>query len=72
MVSGKRIVELAAFESADPRFAGSMIVTTELTRVDGGTEVKFTAENVPVGISKEDYAGMMSSLNNLAQLVERG
>lgn len=72
LVPGRRIVELAEFESDDPRFAGSMIITTELAPVAGGTEVKFTAENVPVGITAEDhYAGMISSLDNLAEFIER-
>jgi dihydrofolate reductase/uncharacterized protein YndB with AHSA1/START domain len=71
LIPGKRIVELAEFESADPLFAGSMILTTELTPVTGGTAVKFIAENVPVGISEKDHhAGMMSSLNNLAEFIE--
>lgn len=72
LLPGKRIVELAEFESADPKFAGSMTVTTELTPVADGTEVKFTAENVPAGISAADHhAGMMSSLNNLNDFLKR-
>ena len=63
----KRIVELVEFESADPAFAGVMTITTTLVPVSEGTEVTFTAKNVPAGIRPEDHQkGMKSTLENLA------
>jgi len=48
-----------------------MIMTWVLTPAVDGTLVEVLAEDVPVGISKEDHqAGMESSLANLARLVE--
>jgi uncharacterized protein YndB with AHSA1/START domain len=71
LVPGKRIVELVEFESDDPAFAGKMTITTTLVPVPGGTEVTFTAENVPSGIRREDhYEGMASSLKKLAEFTE--
>ncbi len=68
LVPDKRIVELVEFESGDPAFAGEMIITTTLVPVSGGTEVTFTAGNVPAGIRPEDHhKGMMSTLENLAE-----
>lgn len=62
----RRIVQSVAFESADPAFAGQMIMTWSLQPAPGGTTVTVTAENVPAGISAEDHAaGLASSLENL-------
>ena len=67
LVPGQRIVELVEFESADPAFAGAMTITTTLIPVSEGTEVTFTAKNVPAGIRPEDHQkGMKSTLENLA------
>jgi uncharacterized protein YndB with AHSA1/START domain len=67
LVPDKRIVELVEFESGDPAFAGEMTITTTLVPVSGGTEVIFTARNVPAGIRPQDhYKGMLSTLENLA------
>lgn len=64
----KRIVEVVAFESDDPGFAGEMTITTTLEPKTGGTLVTFVCENVPPGISAEDHeAGMRSSLENLQE-----
>ncbi len=42
-------------------------MTWTVTEVDGGTRVDMTADDLPPGISAEDYvAGMTSSLANLA------
>lgn len=72
LVSDKRMVELVAFESDNPDFAGQMKLTTTLTPVDGGTKVTVIAENVPAGIKPEDhYEGMASTLANLAKFVEQ-
>lgn len=71
LVPDRRIVERVTFESADPRFAGAMTLTTTLTPVIDGTEVAVAAEDVPPGISPEDHrTGMDSSLANLAAFVE--
>uniref|UniRef100_A0A5Q5CKT1 Activator of Hsp90 ATPase homologue 1/2-like C-terminal domain-containing protein n=1 Tax=Mycobacterium sp. (strain JLS) TaxID=164757 RepID=A0A5Q5CKT1_MYCSJ len=66
-----RVVQEVAFESDDPRFAGTMTMTWSVTAVDAGTRVDFRADGVPPGISAEDHAeGMDSSLANLAACVE--
>lgn len=71
LVPNKKIVEEVVFKSDDPVFAGNMIIITELQQVPGGTQVLFTAENVPDGINAKDhYDGMMSSLKNLAKYTE--
>jgi uncharacterized protein YndB with AHSA1/START domain len=68
LVPDKRIVEQVEFESGEPAFGGEMTITTTLVPVYGGTEVIFTAKNVPAGIRPEDhYKGMMSTLENLAE-----
>jgi uncharacterized protein YndB with AHSA1/START domain len=62
-----RVVQEVDFVSDDPAFAGTMIMTWEVTAVDGGTRVDITADDVPDGISAEDHAvGLASSLANLA------
>lgn len=62
LLPGKKIVEQVEFESGNPAFAGEMTITTTLESVSGGTEVIFTATNVPPGICPEDhYKGMLSS-----------
>jgi uncharacterized protein YndB with AHSA1/START domain len=68
---GKRIVEEVKFESEDPGFADAMRITTTLTSVLDGTEVRSVCENVPPSIKPEDHqAGMASTLENLAAFVE--
>lgn len=70
LVPDERVVEAIDFESEDPAFAGTMIMTWTLRAVDDGTEVRVTAAQVPEGISAEDHrAGMRSSLQNLAAFV---
>jgi uncharacterized protein YndB with AHSA1/START domain len=67
---GRRIVQSVEFDSADPAFAGTMVMTWTLGPVPGGTSVTVTAQNVPSGISAEDHAtGLASSLDNLACFV---
>lgn len=68
----QRIVEIVAFESEDPAFAGEMKVTTTLVREQHGTNVNVVCENVPAGITAEDHKeGIHSSLANLARYVEQ-
>jgi uncharacterized protein YndB with AHSA1/START domain len=72
LVPGARVVQAVDFVSDDPRYAGTMSMTWELTPVDGGTRVDVTADDVPDGISAEDHAaGLTSSLQNLADHLER-
>jgi uncharacterized protein YndB with AHSA1/START domain len=71
LVPNERIVERVEFESDDPAFNGPMTITTTLTPVPGGTEVRFTCENVPTGIRPEQHErGMASTLENLAAFTE--
>lgn len=71
LIPNRRIVEQVEFNSADPRFAGVMTITTTLSPVADGTEVSVAATDVPPGISPEDHRmGMESSLANLAAFVE--
>jgi uncharacterized protein YndB with AHSA1/START domain len=73
LVPGVRVVQAGVFVSDDPDCAGTMTMTWELTRVEGGTRVEIRAENVPDGISAEDHAaGFASSLANLAAYLQPG
>lgn len=72
IVPGERIVQAVDFVSGDPAYAGTMIMTWEITAADAGTRVSVIAGDVPDGISAEDHAaGLESSLANLAAHVER-
>jgi uncharacterized protein YndB with AHSA1/START domain len=72
LVPGVRIVQAVEFVSDDRAFAGTMIMTWEVTEVDGGTRVDVIADNVPDGIAADDHAaGLASSLMNLAEYLER-
>lgn len=67
LVPGVRVAQAVDFVSDDPAYSGTMVMTWELSPVDGGTRVEIRAENVPMGISADDHAaGLASSLNNLA------
>lgn len=67
LIPDELIIEAAEFESDDPANAG----TTRLMPINGGTKVSITASDVPARISEEDHrAGMVSSLRNLALLLE--
>lgn len=56
------------FESADPAFAGEMIVATTLAPADGsGTKVTIACKNIPSGIRPEDNeAGCRATLEKVA------
>jgi uncharacterized protein YndB with AHSA1/START domain len=72
IVPGERLVQAVDFVSDDPAYAGTMIMTWEVTAVDAGTRVNIVAEDVPDGISAEDHAaGLASSLTNLAAYLEQ-
>lgn len=67
VVPNVRVVQAVDFVSDDPAFAGTMIMTWEVTAADGGSRVGITADGVPDGISPEDHAaGFASSLQKLA------
>jgi uncharacterized protein YndB with AHSA1/START domain len=72
IVPGVRVEQAVDFISDDPRLAGTMTMTWELTAIDTGTRVDIRAEHVPAGIDADDHAaGLASSLANLARHVER-
>lgn len=72
LVPAVRIVQAVDFESDDPAFAGTMMMTWELVVTDDGTRVEIRADDVPDGISADDHAaGLASSLANLAAYVDR-
>lgn len=68
---GERVVQTVDFESEDPAFHGTMMMTWQVAPHEGGTRVDFIAEDVPEGISAEDHAeGMAASLTNLVRYLE--
>lgn len=72
VVPDVRVVQAVDFVSDDPAFAGTMILTWEVTAVSGGSRVAITADGVPDGISPEDHAaGLASSLENLTAYVDQ-
>lgn len=67
LIPSERIVWATEFESADPAFAGEMIVTTTLAPAGNGTKITIACENIPSGIRPEDNeAGCRSTLEKLA------
>ena len=71
MVPAVRVVQAVDFVSDDPRYAGTMTMTWELSRAEAGTRIEIRADDVPDGISAEDHAaGLASSLENLAAYLQ--
>jgi hypothetical protein len=71
LVPDVRVIQAVNFVADDAAFAGTMIMTWQITAVAGGARVDITADDVPDGISAEDHAaGLASSLANLAAFVE--
>ena len=71
IVPRERVVQAVDFVSDDPAYAGTMVMTWEVTAVDAGTRVSIVAEDVPDGISAEDHAAeLYSSLTKLAAYLE--
>jgi len=65
-------VQAVDFVSDDPAYAGTMVMSWEVTAAGAGTRVSIVAADVPDGISAEDHAaGLASSLANLAGYLER-
>jgi uncharacterized protein YndB with AHSA1/START domain len=71
LVPDERIVWRAEFDSADPAFAGTMVISWTFRPVDGGTEVSVRCDDMPEGIRPENHqVGLNSSLENLAVFAE--
>lgn len=71
LVPDEKVVEVIAFETADPALAAPMTMTTLLATVDGGTEVTLVHEGVPDAVPPAaNEAGTRMSLANLARLAE--
>lgn len=68
-----RIVEVIAFDSVDPAFAGEMIMEVTSEAEADGTAVTVVSKDIPPGIRPEDnQAGTRSALEKLARYVEQG
>jgi uncharacterized protein YndB with AHSA1/START domain len=66
LVPDRKLVQSVEFESSDPAYAGTMIMTWTFVPTSGGTQVTVTATDVPPGITQADHdAGLASSLANL-------
>ncbi|MDB5103710.1 MAG: ATPase [Fibrobacteres bacterium] len=66
-----RIVQAVTFDSADPAFAGEMIMEMTFEAAGEGTTVTFQFRDIPSGIRPEDNEeGTKSSLDKLARFVE--
>jgi uncharacterized protein YndB with AHSA1/START domain len=71
LVPPHRIVEAVRFDSADPAFAGELIMEVTLEPQGDGTLVTIRFEDLPAGIRPEDNeAGTQSALDKLAHYVE--
>ena len=71
LVPDKKIVEAGVFDSEDSAFAGNMIMTWYFEEVAQGTRVTIVAENVPIGIKKDDHIdGLNSTLGNLERFTK--
>jgi uncharacterized protein YndB with AHSA1/START domain len=71
LVPDAEVVEVLAFESADPGLAGEMALTWTLADAPGGTEVTLLHEGVPDAVSAEDNeTGTRMALAHLAAYVE--
>ncbi|WP_372782545.1 SRPBCC domain-containing protein [Phenylobacterium sp.] len=67
----RRILEAVTFDSPDPAFHGEMTLDITLAPAPGGTEVVFTAANLPPGLRPQDHEeGARLSLEQLARLFE--
>ena len=72
LVPNAKIIQSAEFESEDPAFAGTMVMTWTFEAAGEATRIAIVCDNVPAGIRKQDHAaGLKSSLANLARFVER-
>jgi len=71
LVPFKKIVQAIRFDTANPDFAGEMIMEITFQPVEAGTRVTMLFKNIPKGIRPEDNeAGTISSLEKLSKYVE--
>lgn len=67
----RRVATAITFDSADPAFAGEMIMEVTLEAADGGTTVTIVFRDLPPGIRPEDNeTGTRLTLEKLARYVE--
>lgn len=72
IVPDVKVAYAVDFVSDDRAYASTMVMTWEVTAVEGGTRIDITANNVPDVVPVEDHAaGMGSSLAKLAEHLER-
>jgi uncharacterized protein YndB with AHSA1/START domain len=73
LVTNAQVVEVLAFETADPALRGAMTITITLADADGGTEILAVHDGLPRGVPRADNeAGWREALAKLAALVEAG
>jgi uncharacterized protein YndB with AHSA1/START domain len=73
LVPDTEVVQVVAFDTADPAVAGEMTITYRLEDVPGGTLVTGLHQDLPPGVSAADNeVGWAMSLRKLAELVEGG
>ena len=72
LVPDALVVEVLAFETADPALRGEMTMTTTLAHADGGgTDVRIRHDEVPDAVASADNErGTRMALANLARIVE--
>jgi uncharacterized protein YndB with AHSA1/START domain len=71
LVPNEQVVEVIAFESADPALQSPMRMTTTLTDASGGTEVLIVHDGIPdIVPAADNELGTRMALANLAELVE--
>ncbi|MEU0400075.1 SRPBCC family protein [Streptomyces sp. NPDC006197] len=71
LVPYEKVVESIEFETPDPSLRGAMILTTTLTEIEGGTELRIVHEGVPDAVPPADNeTGTRMALDRLAALVE--
>ena len=71
VVPDMKIVMAGAFDSEDSDLKGVMTMTWYFEENLEGTKITVIAENVPLGINKQDHIdGLSSSLDNLEYFVE--
>lgn len=73
LVPGELVAQVVVFDADAPEFDGAMHQTWTMTPDGAATRVQVACRNVPEGVRPEDHeAGLASSLEKLAQLVEVG
>lgn len=72
LIPDAEVVQVVAFETADPALQGDMTIGYVLAdAADGGTDVVGVHENLPTGVRPEDNElGWNMSMDKLARLVE--